>query len=205
MDMLLIIGAGGHGRVVADIALKMQKWSTISFLDDEESKQSIIGVELVGTVSDIEKYKDKAEFIVALGDNDLRRKIQSNLEGNGFTLTNLVHPSAVISTGVVMGKGNVIMAGVIINALTELGKGCIINTASSLDHDNIIKDFVHISPGTHLAGSVIVGENTFIGTGSSVVNNVTICSNCTIGAGTVVIKDIGLPGTYVGVPAFKIK
>lgn len=116
----------------------------------------------------------------------------------------LIYPSAVIGTDVEIGIGTVLMAGVVINSSTRIGKGCIINTSSSLDHDNIIEDYVHISPGVRTAGSVGIGKGTWLGIGSVVSNNVNICSGCKVGAGAVVVKDITEPGTYVGVPVRKI-
>ena len=96
------------------------------------------------------------------------------------------------------------MAGVVINSSSRIGKGCIINTSSSLDHDNVIENYVHISPGVNMAGTVKVGKGSWIGIGSVVSNNVNICSDCKVGAGAVVVKDITEPGTYVGVPVRKI-
>ena len=93
------------------------------------------------------------------------------------------------------------MAGAVINPGTMIGKGCIINTNSAIDHDCEIGDFVHVSVGSHLSGTVTVGKGTWIGAGATVSNNVAICGGCMIGAGAAVIKDIDKPGTYVGVPA----
>ena len=116
----------------------------------------------------------------------------------------MIHPSAVIGTDVEIGIGSVVMAGVVINSSTKIGKGCIVNTSSSLDHDNIIEDYVHISPGVRTAGSVSIGKLTWIGIGSVVSNNVNIYSSCKVGAGAVVVKDITEPGTYVGVPVRRV-
>lgn len=96
------------------------------------------------------------------------------------------------------------MAGAIINCCTKIGKGCIINTGATVDHDNVIEDYVHISPGANLAGNVTVGKRTWIGIGSVVSNNVCIISDCKIGAGAVVVKDINEVGTYIGVPVRKL-
>jgi len=96
------------------------------------------------------------------------------------------------------------MPGSVINCNTRIGKACIINTSATIDHDNEIKDFVHVSPGVNLAGSVEVGKSTWLGIGSIVSNNIYITSNCTIGAGAIVVKDINKPGKYVGNPVTKI-
>ncbi len=199
-DKLLIIGASGHGKVVADIALKMNKWKSIAFLDDDNSIKACMKLEVIGKTEDILKYKEEYDFFVAIGKNETREKIQEKLERNGYSLVSLTHPNAVIAANVKIGIGTVIMAGVVVNSSTQIGKGCIINTSCSLDHDNIIEDYVHISPGANIAGTVKIGKKNWIGIGSVITNNVNICSGCVIGAGAVVIKDITEPGKYVGVP-----
>lgn len=201
---LIIIGASGHGKVVADIAIKINKWQKISFLDDDESIKTSMGLEIIGKRSDALTYKNEADFFVAIGNNFIREKIQEELELEGLSIVSLIHPNSVIGTSVEIGIGSVVMAGAVINSSSRIGKGCIINTSSSLDHDNIIEDYVHISPGANLAGTVKVGKSSWVGTGSVISNNVNICSNCTIGAGAVVIRNIVEPGTYVGVPLRKI-
>jgi sugar O-acyltransferase (sialic acid O-acetyltransferase NeuD family) len=203
-EKLIIIGASGHGKVVADIAIKMNEWQSIKFLDDDESIKTSMGLEVIGKVADAFTYKEEVDFFVAIGSNAVREKVQEELIDEGLNLVSLVHPSAVIGTDVEIGIGTAVMAGVVINSSTRIGTGCIINTSSSLDHDNVIEDYVHISPGVSLAGTVKVGRLSWIGIGSVVSNNVNIYSGCKIGAGTVVVKDITEPGTYVGVPVRRI-
>ena len=203
-DKLIIIGASGHGKVVADIAIKMNKWQSIVFLDDDQAIKISIGLEVIGKTADAFTYKDEADFFVAIGNNAVREKVQEKLIEDGLNVVSLIHPSAVIGTYVEIGIGSVVMAGVVANSSTRIGKGCIINTSSSLDHDNVIEDYVHISPGVRTAGSVEIGKRTWVGIGSVISNNVNICSGCKVGAGAVVVKDITEPGTYVGVPVRKI-
>ena len=203
-NKLIIIGASGHGKVVADIAIKMNKWQSITFLDDDESINTSMGLEVISKTADAFTYKDEADFFVAIGSNATREKIQEKLIEQGLNVVSLIHPSAVIGTDVEIGIGSVIMAGVVINSSTRIGKGCIINTSSSLDHDTAIEDYVHISPGVRTAGSVSIGKGTWIGIGSVISNNVNICSGCKVGAGAVVVKDITEPGTYVGVPVRRV-
>jgi len=203
-DKLIIIGASGHGKVVADIAIKMNKWQSIAFLDDDESIKTSMELEVIGNTADAFTYKEEADFFVAIGSNATREKIQEKLIELGLNVVSLIHPSAVIGTDVEVGIGTAVMAGVVINSSSRIGKGCIINTSSSLDHDNVIKNYVHISPGVMAAGSVEIGKGTRLGIGSVVSNNVNICSGCNVGAGAVVVKDITEPGTYVGVPVRKI-
>lgn len=201
---LIIIGASGHGKVVADLAIKMNNWHGVVFLDDDESIKTSMGLEVIGKTADAFSYKDEADFFVAIGNNVMREKIQEKLIYEGLPIAKLIHPSAVIGIDVEIGIGTAVMAGVVINSSAKIGKGCIINTSASVDHDNFIGDYVHISPGVKTAGSVSVDKCTWLGIGSIVSNNVNICSGCKVGAGAVVIKDISEPGTYAGVPARRI-
>ena len=203
-DRLLIIGASGHGKVVADIALKMDKWQTIAFLDDNEDLKESMGLRVIGKSVDVFKYAGNSDIFVALGNNDTREKIMVKLEAAGATIPVLVHPDAVLGKKVKFGAGTAVMAGVVINCCSKIGRGCIINTGATIDHDNVIEDYVHISPGVNIAGTVTVGEGTWLGIGSKVSNNVNISNGCIVGAGAVVVKDITKPGTYVGVPARRV-
>lgn len=202
MKELVIIGAGGHGRVIADIAQKLGVYKTISFLDDGDAKETM-GLPIIGRSSDVEKYTNTADIFVAIGNSAVRGEFIERLLAMGANVPTLIHPSAIIGVCVEIGAGTAIMAGTVINPCSKLGKGCIVNTSSSIDHDCMIGDYVHIAVGAHLAGAVSVGKKTWIGAGATVRNNVDICSNCMIGAGAVVIKDITESGTYIGVPAKK--
>jgi sugar O-acyltransferase (sialic acid O-acetyltransferase NeuD family) len=201
---LLIIGASGHGKVIADIAIKMKRWQCVAFLDDDIDIKSTLGLEVLGTSGEISKYLKEYEVFVGIGNNNTRQKVQVMLESLGAKIPILIHPNAVIGKQVEIGSGTALMAGAIINCCTKIGKGCIINTGSTIDHDNIIEEFVHISPGAHLAGTVRVGKGSWLGVGSIVSNNIKITNGCKIGAGSVVIKDIFEPGVYVGAPVKKL-
>lgn len=194
LKKLIIIGASGHGKVIADIAVK-NGYEDIVFLDDDENVKECAGFPVVGKTTEA-KGMD-GDKIVAIGNPKIRERIQEEV---GRVIT-LIHPNAVISRRVEIGEGSVIMAGAVINSDVVIGKGCIINTAASVDHDCRVGDYVHVSVGAHLSGTVEIGRRTWIGAGATVSNNVNICGDCMIGAGAVVIKDIDKPGTYVGVPA----
>lgn len=198
----MIIGASGHGRVVADIAKRLEAYSEISFLDDDLEKR-MPGYQLLGSVREYEKWKDTHEFIVAVGNCRIRSEIQKKLEENAEIAT-LVHPNAVLGENVVLGAGTVIMANAVINSASILGKGVIVNTGSTIDHDCRIGNYVHAAPGSHISGTVFIGDRVWIGVGSCIVNNVSICDECVIGAGAAVIADIEEKGTYAGVPAKRI-
>lgn len=187
---LTIIGASGHGRVVADIA-KQCGYDEIDFLDDDELLQFCGVYPVVGKTN---KQVDNDVF-VAIGNAAIRKRLSE-----GRRIATLVHPDAVIASDVVIETGTVVMAGTVINPGTRIGRGVIVNTSSSVDHDCTVGDYCHISVGSHLCGTVKIGDNTWIGAGVTISNNVNICGGCTIGAGAVVIKNIDEPGTYVGVP-----
>ena len=199
MNKLIIIGAGGHGKVVADNALK-NGYTDICFVDDHSTGECM-GFPIVGTSADIPNLNDgKTDFIIGIGNNSVRKKIA---EANDVNWITLIHPSAQIAVNVSIGKGSVIMAGAVINACATVGDHCIINTRAVIEHDNVIEDYAHISPNAALGGTVRIGEQTHIGIGATVINNIDVCGNCVIGAGAVVVKNITECGTYVGVPARK--
>lgn len=200
MKQLVIIGASGHGKVIADIAKKLG-YSEIVFFDDDESVHECGGYPVLGRSSEVGTIE--ADVIVGIGNAGVRERIQESIPNE--KLTTLIHPDAVIAEDVVVGKGTVIMAGAVVNPGARIGKGCIINTCSSVDHDCNVGDYVHIAVGSHLCGTVTVGNSTWVGAGAIVSNNVGICSDCMIGAGAVIVKNIDLAGTYIGNPARKIK
>lgn len=200
MRKLAIIGASGHGKVVADIARK-NGYSEIVFFDDDESIHECGGYPVIGNSSKAGRID--ADIIVGIGNADIRKRIQESVPEE--KLVTLIHPDAVIAEDVAIGAGTVVMAGAVINPGVRIGKGCIINTCSSVDHDCVVGDYVHIAVGSHLCGTVSAGSGTWIGAGATVSNNISICPDCMIGAGAVVVKDIDSAGTYMGVPARKIQ
>lgn len=189
---VIIIGASGHGKVVADIVEKSGD-KIFGFLDDDLSKNGVIG-----KVSECEKYIDKY-FVIAIGNNKIRKAISEKYSNLNYYTA--VHPRAVISYDAIICPGTVIMANAVINSSVKIGKHCIINTASVVDHDSEIADFSHVSPGAILCGTVKIGECTNIGAGTVVRNNISIADNVVIGCGACVVNDIINPGVYMGVPA----
>ena len=200
MKDLIIIGAGGHGRVIADIAQKIGLYENIAFLDDGNMKESM-GLPIYGKVSDMEKYISTADIFVAIGNNQIREALTEKLISLEANVPTLIHPSAIIGACVEIGVGTAIMAGTVINPCSKIGKGVILNTCSSVDHDCIIQDYCHIAVGVHIAGTVCLNKNILVGAGATIKNNVNICTECIIAAGAVVVKDIMENGTYIGVPA----
>ena len=192
---LIIIGASGHGKVIADIAL-LNGYKDIAFLDDDESIKGCAGFPIIGKTSEAHSFG--GDKVVAIGNAKIRERIQNSLQ----TVT-LIHPDAVIGRNVEIGEGTVVMAGAVINPEVKIGKGCIINTTASVDHDCRIGDYVHIAVGAHVCGTVHIGESTWVGAGAIVSNNINICSDTVIGAGATVVRNIEEKGTYVGVPAYR--
>ena len=196
---IIIIGAGGHAKVVAALALKCG-YEILGFLEDNDiSRNSFSGYSILGNVSEAIKWKENANFIVAIGSNPVRQQIAE--EHNDLNWRVLIHPSAQISADVELGEGTVVFANAVINPGVKIGKHCIINTSSVVEHDNILEDYVHISPGAILCGTVSVGLRSHIGAGAVIKNNISISKDCVIGAGAIVVKKIEKPGTYVGNPA----
>ncbi len=198
MNKLIIIGASGHGKVVADIAI-LNGYNEIMFLDDNPNISECAGFRVIGTASMAAEFD--GDLFIAVGNGNVRKHLMDVNSNRYFPI--LVHPDAVIAKDTTIGDGTVIMAGAVINPSVKMGRGCIINTCASVDHDCEIGDFVHIAVGSHLSGTVKVGNETWIGAGVTVSNNVNICGRCMIGAGAVVIKNIEEKGTYIGVPAKK--
>lgn len=202
-EQVIVIGANGHGKVVADIVLNCGD-VLLGFLDDNEALPSeIMGIPVLGKISSYKAYPDAA-FVVAIGNSSIRERIVRQLDDVRWYTA--IHPTAVISAlDTRVGAGSVIMANAVINPSARVGKHCIINTTAVVEHDNRVGDFSHISVGAKLGGTVLVGAHTWVGIGTTISNNVELCDHCTLGAGTVVIHDIKEKGTYVGVPAKKIK
>ncbi len=202
-EPVIVIGAGGHGKVVADLVLTCGD-TLLGFLDDRQARHPLVaGVPVLGKIADYARYP-AAAFVIAIGDSAVRERIVRQLDGVRWYTA--IHPAAVVSAlDVQVGEGSVVMANAVLNPSARVGKHSIINTAAVVEHDNRIGDFAHVSVGARLGGTVSIGNHSWIGMGATVSNNVSICARCMIGAGAVVIRDIKESGTYVGVPARKIK
>jgi sugar O-acyltransferase (sialic acid O-acetyltransferase NeuD family) len=199
---LAILGAGGHGKVVADAAL-LAGWQSIIFFDDAWPEVSAIGPWTVeGSTSEL--LRDSAKFhgaVVAIGDNTVRLAKQHELLDAGIVLVTVVHPTAVVSPFAEVGEGSVIFAGAVLNPFARVGGACILNTGASVDHDCELADGVHVGPGAHLGGGVRVGKGTSIGIGAAVRRGIAIGAAVVVGAGAAVVHDISDGLTVVGVPA----
>lgn len=208
MQKYVIYGASGHGKVIADI-LEKNNASIIGFLDDDAKKwgQDFFGYKVFkkNKFLPTDFSPEECKIIIAVGENITRKILAERLVAEGFKFGKAIHPSAVIGKNVTIGEGTVLMANSVVNAESKIGKHCIINTSVSVDHDGLIRDFVHLSPGCHLGGRVEVGELSWIGLGAAVIQNIKIGRNSIVGAGTVVIRSVPDDQVMVGNPARFIK
>ena len=202
MKRLAVLGASGHGKVVADIA-ECCGWDDIVFFDDAWPTVTTNGIWSV--IGDSESLiKQLTEFngiFIAIGNNKVRAAKTEELSAQSAPLITLVHPSAVISQYAVLGAGSVVMPNVTVNAFAHIGDGVILNTGCIIDHDCTVGNFVHISPGARLAGGVTVGVQSLLGIGCSVIQLVSVGSYAVVGAGAVVTCELPDYVKAVGVPA----
>ena len=204
---LLIIGAGGHGKVVAESAAKMGRWSEIAFLDDKfPSLNSILNWSVIGTLQQMEELQSKySDCVVAIGDNAFRLKLIKKCLKLGYSLPSIIHPSSFISSFVSLGAGCVAFARTVVNPDSRIDDGCILNTGVIVDHDCVLGEGVHLASGVSLAGGVCIGRESLIGVGASVNPYTVIGENVIVAAGSVVTKNVGNNVMVAGVPAKVIK
>lgn len=195
----MILGSGGYGKVVADIA--KYSYDEVCFIDDSENVAGTGEMPVVGSSDYAIEHKDVYDVFVAIGNSKIREKLQEDYIANDVAVVSLIHPLACVAEDVIIGNGTVVMAGAVINSGDRIGNGVIVNTGATVDHDCCIEDYVHVSIGSHVAGTVNVGKHTWIGAGAVVRNNINICEGCMIGAGAVVVEDIEIDGTYLDVLA----
>ena len=202
MKRLAIVGASGHGKVVADCA-ELSGWDEIVFFDDAWPARTSLANWAVEGSSDalVARLNEFHGAVVAIGNNAIRREKCNHLALAGVTLVSIVHPSATISRYAQLGQGTVVLAGAVVNMDARLGTGCIVNTSACVDHDCVLGDFVHVSPRAALAGGVIVGDRSWIGIGAVARPLVRIGRDVQIGAGAAVVSDVPDNVTFVGVPA----
>jgi sugar O-acyltransferase (sialic acid O-acetyltransferase NeuD family) len=200
---VVIVGAGGHGQVVADmIAAGNKALQLAGFLDDDPRLlgAEVGGVPVIGTLESIGGVAADA-FVVAIGSNPERARISRRLQSAGHLLVSVQHPHSSVSRNVTIGAGTMVSAGAVVVTGSQIGRGVILNTGCTVDHHAHIGDYTHIAPGVHLGGEVSIGGHTLVGIGAVVLPRCRVGARCTIGAGAVVIGDVPDGVTMVGVPA----
>lgn len=203
---LAILGASGHGKVVADTA-ECCGWQTIEFFDDAWPALQDNGVwSVVGdTTTLMSRVSDFDGVVVAIGNNRIRHTKLLELQAVGARLVTLIHPAATVSRYASISEGTVVFAGTVVNADTRVSLGGILNTGCSIDHDCVLGDAVHISPGARLAGGVRVGDLSWVGIGASVRQLISIGQRVMVGAGSAVVTDIPNDVMVAGVPAKRMR
>lgn len=202
MATLAIIGAGGHGKVVADCALASGNWSDVVFYDDRYPEiKKVASYNVVGSVKTLCEHEYLGDVAIGIGNNYTRDSIQKRLAETGISLVSVFHPSAVVSSMATLGEGCVVMPNAVINCDARIGACSIVNSGAVVEHDCRLGDCVHISPGASLAGGVNVGERSWIGIGSCVIESLTIGADSIVAAGSVVTRNVDNNTRVCGVPA----
>ena len=201
----VIVGAGGHGRVVLDIMLAAGSHRPVGFLDSNPALHGrrMDGLPILGDLRQLETLRSQGvrRAVVAIGDNGVRRAFAERIDSAGFTLVNVIHPSANLAHTVNLGRNVVIAAGALVCAHCQVGDSVILNTGCIVDHESMIGTAVHVCPGAKLAGRVTVESGAFVGIGATVLQGLRIGCEAIVGGGAVVIEDIPPLTTVVGVPA----
>lgn len=202
MKALAVLGASGHGKVVADCA-ELCGWQSVVFFDDAWPSLAMNGRWPVAgdTAALLQSLTDYDGVIVAIGNNAIRFDKLKELQQVQAPLVSLVHPAATVSRYAQLGIGSVVFAGTVVNVDAVLGQGVIVNTSASVDHDCVLGDCVHVSPGARIAGGVKIGARSWVGIGASVRQLVTVAEDVTVGAGAAVVKNVDAGRTVMGVPA----
>lgn len=203
---VFILGAGGHAKVLLD-TLKLCEVPVLGLLDNDPSQKglAIAGVKVLGGDEILDGVAPGEIHLVngigSVRHSSRRREVFNALTARGYYFAQVIHPSAIVSSGTILGEGVQIMAGAVVQTDCAIGDDVIINTCSSIDHDCQISNHVHIAPGVVLSGGVTVGENTHVGTGVVAIQSAHIGEECTIGAGAVIVRDIPSHSTAYGLPA----
>lgn len=206
-QQLIIIGAGGHGRVCAEIAMRC-RFTVTGFCDPALARgEAVNGVPMIASddATLLDEWPDDTHLFVALGNNARRAELGELAPQRGIALATLIDPSAIVAKSAEVGSGSVLMANVVINANTRIGAHCILNTACTIDHDGELADGVQIGPGVHAAGDVAFGERSLVGVGVSLIPGVRIGREAVVGAGAVVTANVPDGVTVAGVPARPIR
>lgn len=201
--LVFVLGAGGHAKMVIETLVSMDRYELYGCLDTAPTSEKLLGFPIfpenpqtLATLLDA-----KAQALVALGDNKLRQRVTLKLQELGFSFATAIAQSAYVSPSAIVGSGTVIMPKAVVGASAKIGQGVVLNTASSVDHDVDIGDFVHVAPGCHLAGNVRVEQGAMLGIGTCVIPERHIGAWAILGANSTVVRDVPAGTTYIGTPA----
>ena len=211
MKKILIIGVGGHAKVILSEIIQIKGNRIIGFIDEFKKKNTIIEsyknkqYKVLGRIKDLKKIVDKNTFgIIGIGTNFNRKKVSEEIN-KIFNWATIISKNSKINGNVEIGKGSIIVSGSVVNTGTKIGEHCIINTSSSIDHDNTFKNYSSTGPGVITGGNVKLGQCSYLGIGSTVKHRITIQDNTIIGAQSLVLKNCDKNSIYFGIPAKKIK
>lgn len=193
---LLVVGAGGHASVVVDAA-QVAGVDVIRVVGDPAERPDVLGARVSQTAEDA----GADAFIIAVGDNRTRARLFAEYSATGLKPAAVIHPSAVIARGVVIGEGTFVAAGVVVNTGTRIGSNAILNTSSTVDHDCVVGDHAHIGPMTGVCGGVRIGDGVLVGVGCSIIPSCTVGDWTVLGAGSTVVHDLPADGRFAGAPA----
>jgi UDP-N-acetylbacillosamine N-acetyltransferase len=209
-NKLIIWGAGGHAKVVADIIRLEDVFEVAGFLDGVDVQrhgENFCSARILGGGEQLELLRQQGikHAIVAIGDNRARLRLADKFASAGFELAIAIHPRAIVATDITIGAGTVIAAGAVLNPGCTIGRNVIINTAASVDHDCNIGHGSHISPGAHIAGNVTIGSCAWVGLGASIIEKVQVGDDALVGAGALVIRNVPSGVVVAGHPATPIE
>jgi acetyltransferase EpsM len=201
---IVLIGAGGHSKVIKDIIHARKGAKLLALLDDKYPELRLESGVYTGPISSAQtllKEKHQLKFIVAIGDNEIRRSVVDRLSLADEHYVSLIHETAIISPSATIGRGTVVMAKAVVHAAAKVGHHAVVNTGAIIEHDAILGDYVHAAPNVTLTGAVQAAEGAMIGAAATVIPGKTIGKWAIIGAGATVISDIPADSTAVGTPA----
>ena len=211
-EPLVIIGAGGFGREVADVVGAINsldttlKWQLVGVIDDAPSEDNLArlnqrSIAYLGTTADLVSASERPRFVIAVGNPATRRAIADTLEAEGFAAATLVHPEATLGSEVSVGPGSVICAGARLTTNISIGRHVHLNLNSTVGHDSVVKDFVSVNPLASISGDCVIEDEVLVGVCASIINQVTVHTGATVGGGACAVRDVPAGATVVGIPA----
>jgi sugar O-acyltransferase (sialic acid O-acetyltransferase NeuD family) len=208
VDEIIVVGGGGHAKVVISILKKLSRYNILGYTDIT-NRGVLLGISYLGSDDELARASTSKKINLALavgqvGIGNMRNDIWTRLNSLSVLFPSIVSPNAIVNEDASCGEGAVVMDGAVINTGAIIGRGAIVNTNSTVEHDVRIEDWVHVAPGATICGDVTVGRFSMIGAGATVKEGIKISSGCVVGAGAAVVNDLKEPGIYVGCPARRI-